>query len=436
MRGNSKHLVLGIVYLMMGVVLGGVVLVVVYLLWGNLVLPARHVPATIPSTRLFPTAILTPSASFVSPLLSPTTSLPVATTGSVSMTITPTVTLYSTQTPIASETLRPSLTASPVLPGATPTPPAASITPELMVTFSPTVLPDFTATLAPSTVTPEPTATLEPSTATPEPTLTLAPTPTPLPITPTPSPVATSLPTATSTPVLATQISGCVKQDGQSVGMGVSVELEMQSVITSVLTDFNGCYTFQAIFAPGKFSVAFSHQSNSQITGPNIVHWAWLDGVLLDTGITLTLPDLDISLEINSQHFTPISPTDGASIAIDQISLENPLLFEWQPYDDASSYWVDLGLLDDTVPVWQSTKLRTNLAEFYGNLDGTGYIQAGSYWWSIGCQTRIDVYNFIVYTPPISLDIISINNMQRSLTARACSAKGEIPSENCATHNK
>ena len=34
------------------------------------------------------------------------------------------------------------------------------------------------------------------------------------------------------------------------------------------------------------------------------------------------------------------------------------------------------------------------------------------------------------------LDIISINNMQKSLTAQVCSAKGETSVGNCVTHNK
>ncbi len=195
-------------------------------------------------------------------------------------------------------------------------------------------------------------------------------------------------------------------RDGKPVGAGVRVKLETQNAITETLTDVDGCYAFPSTSVQGTFSVVFAQEWNAQLVNPKIASWVWFEGMALVKGLAVEMPDLDISLEINSQYFRQSAPAEGVSISGDQISYNTPLLFEWSTYYGASSYWMDLGRLGETTPLWKSPTLYTDSVEFYGMLDDGSRIYEGSYWWSVGAQKQVGVYEFTVYSPPRSLVIV------------------------------
>jgi hypothetical protein len=202
-------------------------------------------------------------------------------------------------------------------------------------------------------------------------------------------------------------VTGRVVRDGTPVGAGIVVELEDHDNVTTT-TDADGHYTFDIVSLEGAFSVVFAQEWNTQLyTTDQVASWAWLDGVAPSDVLTIELPDLEISLEVNSQTFGQVTPAAGASSSAGQISPENPLRFEWTPYPGAMRYWVDLGRENAVTPVWQSYLTLFTSTSFNGILDDGNTITAGAYWWSVGAQKQISIYKLTVYGYPRLLIIQS-----------------------------
>jgi hypothetical protein len=285
-------------------------------------------------------------------------------------------------------------TASPAPPTETSSAAATSI--PSAVTLSPTPTP------TPPTVTSSPTAAAVAPSATPSPTATavppaatLTPVPTSAPVTA--GPRSTATPTPTEEAPLA-QVSGRVVRDGASVGAGIVVELEGRDTVRTT-TDANGRYAFDSASLEETFNVVFAHQWNAQrYTADQVVSWAWLEGEAPSDDTGVELPDLEISLEADSERFEQVEPADGASFTAGQISARTPLTFEWTPYSGATSYWVDLGREGEATPVWQQSLLAAfTSVPFNGTLSDETAITAGTYWWSVGAQKQIGAFKLFVY---------------------------------------
>ena len=200
-------------------------------------------------------------------------------------------------------------------------------------------------------------------------------------------------------------MTGRVVQDGAPVGAGIVIELEDHDTVTTT-TDAEGYYAFNAVSLDGNFSVTFAQEWNAQLSAGSVASWAWLDGFAPSGDLTFELPDLEISLEVESQRFAQMAPADGASFSAGQLSCQNPIRFEWTPYPDAMHYWVDLGVEGEDTPVWQSSLLFPTSYSFCGTLSDGSSIEAGAYWWNIGVQKEAgSVYRLTAYGHPWSLII-------------------------------
>jgi len=205
-------------------------------------------------------------------------------------------------------------------------------------------------------------------------------------------------PTSTASPV---QVTGRVVQDGTPVGRDVIVELEYQDSLTmTVATDDEGVYVLGPVPLYGTFSVVFARAWNEQFSSAgSVAGWAWWDGFAPSGGVTITLPDLEIGL----QGFEQVAPAADASVQAGGISYQTPLTFTWSSYPGATYYWVDLGREGETKPVWQSFLTHSTSFPFYGILKGGAPVSAGAYWWAVGAQKQVGVYQLTVYGHPRSL---------------------------------
>ena len=196
-------------------------------------------------------------------------------------------------------------------------------------------------------------------------------------------------------------MTGRIVLDGTPVGAGVVLELESETVATTT-TDGDGRYAFELTSLEGAFSVVFAQAWNTHIyTDDQVVSWAWLDGVALSGVPEIEMVDLEISLV----GFEQVAPAAAATFSAGQISSASPIVFEWASYPGAMWYWVDLGREGETTPVWQSDLTLSPSASFDGTLDDETSITAGAYWWNIGAQKTIGVYQMTVYGHPRSLII-------------------------------
>ena len=295
----------------------------------------------------------------------------------------------------ASTTLTPQLTDSPVPLTALPSP--TTVRPASTATSLPTAI-LFTAATPLPTATPVPPAATAPASATSVPP-SLSPSPTVTPISPTPTP--------SSTAASSVRLTGRVVYQATPVGAGVVVELETNTTITTT-TDAEGKFAFGPLPLNGGFSVVFAQAWNSQhYAAGQAASWAWLRSFVPSTALTINVPDLEISLVVASQRFEQSAPPAGASISIGQISASHPLQFEWTPYFEAQRYWVDLGRENATSPIWQSYLVVSATASFDGTLSDRTTLTAGNYWWAVGAQKQVGIYQFTVYGYPRPLSIVS-----------------------------
>jgi hypothetical protein len=297
-------------------------------------------------------------------------------------------------TPSPTPTSEPS--ASPTAPvSVTPTP---SGTPISFPTPSPT--PSATAMIP--TATPEPTATVPPAvTATPVPSSTPQPTATPTPVashTPRPTPTATPRPTATATPTdtpapSSAAIRGRILLNGTPPDGVVWLTLEDQAYQALRAVEVaGGDYRFENLPASAEgYNVVFMQGSNPQFGVEEVVSWAWIGPLAVQDGAVVDLPDLEIGLLGLTQTDPPADAFVGA------ITPQAPLTLAWDPYPDASRYWVDLHAGRALQRVWQSDAVAGTSVSFDGILDSGETLTPGTYWWRVGAQ--VDGINMTLSGP-------------------------------------
>ena len=287
-----------------------------------------------------------------------------------------------TGTPSAEAQSPPSSTTS------TPTPAATSPSqpsPTASHTFAPTTI--STRAVAPPTV--SPTSAPEPSAS--------SPINTPEPPDPSPAPAGTPTPTPlVVTPRGPASVRGHLVRDGTPVETGVTVKLEDQAyaIIATTTTDAQGTYAFEGVTTSGTgLDVLFAQEWNEQYDVGEVASWAWLGPFTIPRGMAVELPDFEIGL----LGFEQVDPPSGAFFSAADISAQAPLVFEWNPYPQATAYWVDLTKGDDLNRVWQSALVETTSLDFYGTLGNGDHITADTYYWGIGARKNLGDYHLTVY---------------------------------------
>ncbi len=273
---------------------------------------------------------------------------------------------------------------TPVDETATPLPPTA-ILPTTTATATP--LPPSpkataTATTLPPSPTPPPTAT---ATETPISTATLLPTPT-----------ATALPTATSTPSTG-QIAGQILLNNTPINAGITIWLEDAAAnpVAQTTTATDGRFVFANVPAGDqKYTLVFNNQAQSnQLDMEQAISWGWLGPVFALNGAETSLPAIDLSL----LGFAPVAPKPEAGITAATLSAANPLVFQWESYPEATTYWVDVAQGEGQAALWQSTPVQGTSLAFDGAIDADATLGPGEYWWGVGAQRAIEDYTFTVY---------------------------------------
>jgi hypothetical protein len=333
-----------------------------------------------------PRALVTGTAVTGTPA-TPTLSTTPLETSLASVTATSASTALATSTATSASTAQATSTAT----SASTVQPTTSSTPT--VTEQPTVTPTPTETTEGQTPQPSNTPTVTPENSS-TPTETNTPTETSVALTLTPSPTTDSN---------AITFSGRIMVD-ESPAAGVFLTLENDLTDNlEATTGADGRYTFVINSTDSTyFTLVFDQTENNQLyPASSTLAWMWLEGVVPAGGLSLTLPDVDISLTIGSNTFGQTSPASGASFSLNEIS-SNPLRFEWGGYPGASQYWVDSGQEGSTNTVWQSNYTSNTFVSFDGKVGGSP-IATGNYWWTVGAQKQIDVYTLWVYTPQRSI---------------------------------
>jgi hypothetical protein len=176
----------------------------------------------------------------------------------------------------------------------------------------------------------------------------------------------------------------------------VTVKLEdvTYAIVATATTDEQGVYTFDGLASldPGA-NVLFAQEWNEQYDTNEVVSWAWLGPLSVARGNVLNLPDFDVDL----QGFESVAPSAGASFSAADISAQNPIVFEWSPYPEATDYWVDLMQGDDLIRVWQSPLVGTTNVAFDGTTAEGSPVTADTYWWGIGARKVVENYQLTVY---------------------------------------
>jgi hypothetical protein len=191
-------------------------------------------------------------------------------------------------------------------------------------------------------------------------------------------------------------LTGRVVKGSESVPSGVTVSLEDQTyaVVATTATDAQGFYAFDDLPASGAgFNVLFTQEQNEQYEVGEVASWAWLGSITLSDGEAVQLPEFEIGL----QGLKQITPPSGASFSAGEISAQDPLTFEWEPYAGASTYWVDLMKGDNLATVWQSALVDVTSVAFDGTLDDDSHITADTYWWGVGVREDVGDYQLTVY---------------------------------------
>jgi hypothetical protein len=164
-------------------------------------------------------------------------------------------------------------------------------------------------------------------------------------------------------------------------------------------TDPSGHYHFISL-APGtSFSLTFNQVDNPQLAPTaEVASLAWIEGTLPVGSNIIQLPDFEISLNINNILFEPQSPADGAAYSAAAIGQSNPIQFNWTVYNQAVSYYVELGLNGNDQPYWSSNDTTQTSVMWDGILDDGSHISQGGWWWRVAATKSLGNYTLVVYT--------------------------------------
>lgn len=296
-----------------------------------------------------------------------------------------------------------------------PIPPSSTSTPSPSPTSLPTRQTSYTpfATPGTSTSTLETTGVVSgtPVTGTLAPTSTASATQpagtTPLPpsltLTGTTSPTQsgdTTTPTGTATLTTGEHaVTGRIVHNSTPVA-NVVVSFSDDDPERQVRTNSGGHFYFTTL-APGtNFFLQFTRAQNPQVTPiAEVASLAWIEGTL-PTGVdVITLPDLEVSLNLGGMIFELETPSDGAAFSAASIGPNNPIQFNWTLFNQGESYFVELGAAGSDDPLWVSDDITVTNVMWNGTLDNGNHISAGSYWWRVGTSRPLGSYYFFVYTP-------------------------------------
>lgn len=294
------------------------------------------------------------------------------------------------------DTIRPSEPAPLPSPTPVPTqpPPAEPSTPNAPASIA--------KTAPPATPPPAPTPSTEIPAAAP-PISSPLPTPTPRP-TATPSPVPadtpTPRPTATATPVPG-RIAGRLVNNGAPVAAAI-LRLEDESLaVVAETTVVDGIFEFANLPpSDSEYTVLFSQDWNPQLAGKELISWGWLGRVPVQNGTVVTLPDFDIA----AQGFHQLAPDVSREFQAAAVSGASPITFEWQPYPNADTYWVDVARNPQTV-IWHSPLTTGTTATFDGVLADGSTLRPGEYWWGVGARRQLGSYSMTAYGYLLVLNI-------------------------------
>jgi len=294
--------------------------------------------------------------------------------------------------PFSPPTPSSTVTSLPPSPSYTPEPSSTSL-PTRQTSYTPFASPPITDTGTP----PESTSTSE--TASPVPSGTTTPGLPTNTSTIQPNITTTISPTASQTRSAGEyEVKGRVVQNGTPVANAV-VEFTDDTPARKRTTSSGGHYSFITL-APGtSFTLLFNQVDNPQITPVSeIASLAWIEGTL-PTGIdTISLPDLEVSLNVGGINFEPLTPPDGATFSAAVISPANPLQFSWTLYNQGVSYYVELGVNGSEDSIWTSPEIVTNNWMWNGRLDDESHISEGNYWWRVAVNKSVGDYNLIAFT--------------------------------------
>ena len=289
--------------------------------------------------------------------------------------------------PTPSDTSRPSSTSLPTR-QTSYTPFAATATSGLITSPQATspeeTFPVETVTpLQSGTPSPRPAATT--STIQPQNTSTQSSTATPATATVSP----TTSPTLTSGQVL---ITGRIIVNGTPVP-NVIVEFVDDVAPRTNTTDAGGHYSFISL-APGTyFSLTFRQSANPQVDpASEITSLAWVEGTLPVSNNILTLPDFELSRNLNQMIFELQAPVDGATYSASVISASNPIQFNWSLYSLGGIYHVELGPNGSDEATYISNELAATNILWSGTLSDGTHISQGAYWWRVAVTKNLGNY--------------------------------------------
>lgn len=208
---------------------------------------------------------------------------------------------------------------------------------------------------------------------------------------------------ATPTPLPPASIEGRIIIDGNPSSSGISLTLEnyYNEVIDITTTLDDGSFRWEQVPAYDLgYYVVFSQEANSQYSIDQVLSWVWVGPMSIQDGEVIQLPDIDIS----HLGFSQDSPIPGAEYSAAAITNDNPIVFQWTSYPNASDYWVDLISVED-VPIWQSPLVTVRSTAFNGTLSDGTRIQPGEYWWAVGARSWLGSYSQNVYTYLTSISL-------------------------------
>lgn len=173
----------------------------------------------------------------------------------------------------------------------------------------------------------------------------------------------------------------------------LTLEDQAYDLIVETNVEEDGVYAFGDLQASGEeYNVVFA-QENTEYAMDQVISWGWIGPVIVGNGEEVELPDFEISL----QGFGPTGPAPDAAFSGAALATDNPILFEWTAYPQATTYWMDLARGEEQELVWQSGYVHDTSVAFDGTLDDGTHIQPGQHWWGVGARRALGPLTLTVY---------------------------------------